>query len=153
MTDFIFSLGYFGLFLITFLAATLVPLASEVFVLGMPLLGYNVWIVMLVALVGNFFGNLTNYYVGLRGSEFVLSRYIKIKEKTWKRAERFYERWGPVALFFSWMPIIGDPLTVVAGAFKIDLRIFTFWVLLGKLVRYLLLLGIAQNLLRRMEIG
>ncbi|MCB9006632.1 MAG: DedA family protein [Ardenticatenaceae bacterium] len=147
MTDFIFSLGYAGLFLISFLSASLLPLASEVFVVGMPPLGYNVWGVILVATVGSYSGSLVNYAIGKKGTDFVLGRYLKIDPKTWARAERFYERWGPVALFFSWVPFIGDPLTAVAGALHMNLGIFSFWVLFGKTLRYLVLLGIASRFL------
>ena len=150
MTDFIFSLGYFGLFLISFLSASLLPLASEFFVLGMPPLGYSIWGVLLVATAGNFSGSLLNYYIGKKGTDIVLGRYVKIDPKTWARAERFYERWGPIALFFSWVPFIGDPLTAVAGALKLHLGIFTFWVLLGKTLRYLVLLGVVSKLLEHL---
>lgn len=147
-TEFFFQFGYLGLFAVSFLASSLLPLASEVFVLAMPRLGYNIWWVGVIATFGNFAGSLTNYYVGLKGTDFVLGRYFEIKQETWKRAERFYKRWGPVALFFSWVPFIGDPLTAVAGAFQIKLRVFTFWVLLGKALRYFVLLGLAERLYR-----
>jgi membrane protein YqaA with SNARE-associated domain len=149
MTEFIFSLGYFGLFAISFLSASLLPLASEAILLGMPLLGYNIWLVGLIATLGNYAGTLLNYYVGKKGSDFVLSRYIKINPKTWARAERLYQRWGPVALFFSWVPFIGDPLTAVAGALNMHIRTFTFWVLLGKGIRAVVLLGLAQPILEK----
>lgn len=145
MTDFIFSLGYFGLFLISFLSASLLPLASEFFVVSMPPLGYDVWGVVVIATLGSYSGSLLNYVVGKKGTDFVLGRYIKIDPKTWDRAERFYMRWGPVALFFSWVPFIGDPLTAVAGALNMHLGVFSFWVLFGKTLRYLVLLGIASQ--------
>ena len=147
MLDFFFQLGYFGLFIVSFLGASLLPLSTEAFVLGMPTVGYNVWIVTIVAIVGNYLGNIFNYFVGMKGSDFVFSRYVKIDPKTWARAERTYDRFGPLALFFSWVPIIGDPLTAVAGALHMNLGTFTFWVLLGKLVRYTLLLGIGNQFL------
>jgi membrane protein YqaA with SNARE-associated domain len=147
MLEFFFRLGYLGLFIVSFLGASLVPLSTEAFVLGMPTVGYNVWLVTLIAIIGNFIGNIFNYYVGMKGSEFILSRFVKIKPETWARAERMYERWGPIALFFSWVPIIGDPLTAVAGALHMHMGTFTFWVLLGKLVRYALLLGIGNQFL------
>ena len=148
MTNFIFSLGYFGLFLISFLSASLLPLASEFFVVGMPPLGYNVWGVIIVATIGSYSGSVVNYMIGKKGTDFVLGRYVKIDPKTWARAERFYERWGPVALFFSWVPFIGDPLTAVAGALNMNLGIFSFWVLFGKTLRYIVLLGIASRFLK-----
>lgn len=148
MIDFLFSLGYLGLFVISFLAASLLPLSSELFVLGLPALGYNIWGVMLVATTGNYCGALLNYYVGKKGADFALSRFIQIKPKTWAKAERYYKKWGPVALFFSWVPFIGDPLTAVAGALELPLSTFTFWVLLGKTIRYLVLLGIAASIFK-----
>jgi membrane protein YqaA with SNARE-associated domain len=96
--------------------------------------------------VGNYSGALLNYAIGKKGSDVVLGRYVKIDPKTWAKAEKFYERWGPVALFFSWVPIIGDPLTAVAGALHLHLATFSFWVILGKSLRYLALLGIASRL-------
>ncbi len=145
--EFLFQYGYVGLFAISFLAATLVPLATELFVVTMPTLGYDVWLVLTVATAGNVLGSLLNYYVGKKGGEFVLSRYFSVKPETMDRAQKFYNRWGPISLFFSWVPIIGDPLTVLAGTLKLDIRVFTFWVLFGKFLRYVLLLGVASQLL------
>ena len=142
---FFFQFGYFGLFLISFLSASLLPLASEFFVVAMPPLGYDKWWIIIFATAGSFLGSLTNYYVGKKGGGFILSRYVQIKPTTLLRAQNFYQRWGPIALFFSWVPFIGDPLTAVAGTLKLDLRIFTFWVVLGKALRYVVLLGIASR--------
>ncbi|MCA9924621.1 MAG: DedA family protein [Anaerolineales bacterium] len=144
--EFFFQFGYLGLFIISFLAASLLPLSSEFFVLAMPPLGYNIWLVGIVATVGNFAGALMNYYVGKKGSDFIFARYFQIKQETWDKAESFYRRWGPVALFFSWVPIIGDPLTAVAGALHLDIRVFTFWVIIGKGFRYVVLLGFAEQI-------
>jgi len=54
--------------------------------------------------------------------------------------ERIYKKWGSPALFFAWVPIVGDPLTVVAGALNLNLYLFTFWVVLGKAFRYALVI-------------
>jgi membrane protein YqaA with SNARE-associated domain len=145
MTDLALNLGYVGLFLITFLASTVLPFPSELVVAAMPPLGYNLWLVILVAMAGGFLGNLVNYYVGAKGSNFILSRYISIKPERWAQAEGYFRRWGVYSLLFSWLPVVGDPLTIVAGAFHCNLRAFTFWVLLGKLVRYLVFFGIFSS--------
>lgn len=143
--DFLFQFGYFGLFVISFLASSILPLASEFFVVAMPQLGYSVWWVGIVATLGSFVGSLTNYYIGLKGTDLALGRWFKIDPKSWRRASSFYHRWGAIALFFSWVPFIGDPLTAVAGAFELKLTTFSFWVLLGKGLRYVVLLGIADR--------
>ncbi|MCA9937186.1 MAG: DedA family protein [Anaerolineales bacterium] len=146
MTSFVLSLGYVGLFLISYLAATILPLVSEVVVVAMPPLGYDVKLVVLTATAGNFLGSLTNYFIGRKGADFVLYRALKIKPSTLARAQDLYQRWGPVSVFFSWIPVIGDPLTIVAGIFRLRLSTFTFWVILGKFLRYLILLGIASEI-------
>ena len=87
---------------------------------------------IIVATLGGYVGSIVNYFVGQKGGDFVFSRYVTIKETTWNRAVGYYEKYGVVALFFSWLPIIGDPLLVVAGTFHYDLGKFSFWVILGK---------------------
>lgn len=140
------NFGYLGLFVVSFLSATLVPLTSEVAVVGMLALGFNVYLVMITAVAGSFLGSLSNYLVGRQGTRFVLARYVRFEPRRLSQAERFFGRWGPIALFFSWVPLIGDPLTLVAGAVNVDLRSFTFWVLTGKIVRVLVVVGLALHL-------
>lgn len=140
------NFGYLGLFIVSFLSATLVPLTSEVAVVGMLALGFNVYLVMITAVAGSFLGSLSNYLVGRQGTRFVLARYVRFEPRRLIQAERFFGRWGPIALFFSWVPLIGDPLTLVAGAVNVNLRTFTFWVLTGKIVRVLVVVGLALHL-------
>jgi len=139
--DFWLTAGYLGLFLISFVAATLAPLGSELFVTAMVVGGYNSWAVLVVATAGNSLGSLANYYVGKWGGDFLLSRWIRIEPTTLQRARDLYERWGAPALFFSWAPIIGDALTLVSGILRLQLLTFSLWVVLGKLVRYLVIIG------------
>ena len=143
----IFQTGYFGLFLVSFLSATLIPLVSEAFVALMPTLGYSLWGVLFFATAGNFLGSLTNYYIGKLGSDFVLARWFQTGQDKMEKAEALFQRWGLPVLFFAWVPVIGDPLTVVGGIFKANLWGFSFWVLLGKTLRYLLILGVIDKVL------
>ena len=139
-----FEDGDAGLFAVSFLSATLRPLASEAFVALMPTVGYNTWLVLIFATVGNFLGSLTNYYIGKWGSNFVLAHYIPVDEKKTQRARELFNRWGTPVLFFSWVPIVGDPLTVVGGIMDVSLVTFTLWVFSGKVLRYLVILGVVQ---------
>jgi membrane protein YqaA with SNARE-associated domain len=144
---FLEQFGYWGVFLISYLSATLVPLASEAAVVAIYALGFNIWLIILFSTTGSVLGSITNYYVGKKGADFVLGRYFKMEPETLVRAERFFARWGAITLFFSWVPFIGDPLTLVAGVARIDFRVFLFWVTVGKLLRQLLLLGIASQII------
>jgi membrane protein YqaA with SNARE-associated domain len=138
--------GYLGLLVISYVSATIFPLSAEVAVVGMVVIGYNPILVGVTAIIGSFLGSLTNYFIGLKGTDFVLSRYVKYEPRWLARAEVFFHRWGPIALFFSWLPFIGDPMTLVAGAVHTELRTFTIWVLLGKTVRMVALILLTLNL-------
>ena len=140
--DLIATFGYTGLFAISFLAATLFPLGSEAVVILMVARGYNSALVLTVATAGNYLGALTNYYVGRWGADFLFARYIQINPRALQRSQTIYQRWGAPVLFFSWAPIVGDALTVVSGMLKLPLGVFSFWVLLGKALRYLVVVGL-----------
>jgi membrane protein YqaA with SNARE-associated domain len=145
--SFLEQFGYWGIFLISYLSATLIPLFSEAAVVAVYALGFNVWLIILFSTCGSVLGSVTNYYVGKKGTDFVLARYFKVEPESLVRAERFFERWGSITLFFSWVPFIGDPLTLVAGVAHVDFRVFIFWVTIGKLLRQFVILGLASQLL------
>ena len=135
------SSGYVGLFLVSFFAATLVPLWSEGAVALMAISKFDPAWILLVATAGNSLGALVNYFVGKWGGGFLLSRYFRVEDEARARAERTYGKWGSPILFFAWLPIVGDPLTLVAGVLKVNLVSFIFWVVLGKAFRYWAILG------------
>lgn len=141
------NMGYLILFSMSFLAATLLPGNSEVLVAIMPSRGYNVWLVLLVATAGNYLGALINYCIGKYGRDFFFTRFMNVESEKLQRAENIFKRWGVPVLFFSWIPIIGDPLTVVGGVLNVNIYRFTVWVVLGKALRYLIVAGIANKLI------
>lgn len=138
------QLGYLGLLIVSFLAATILPLSSEIPVLLMPQLGFNKLLILLFATTGSFLGSLSNYYVGKLGNRFFLAKYVNKDNARLQQAQRVYERWGAPILFFSWVPVVGDPLTFVPGILNQRVSTFAFWVLLGKGVRYLFLLWLSD---------
>jgi len=130
---------YLLIFSISFLAATILPLGSESTVVYYILMDYNVYVIVLVASVGNYLGALTNYYVGYLGEKTILSKYIKPEKKKMIEAKRYFDKYGVPILFFSWVPIVGDALTVFAGVVRSDIKKFTFFVFAGKFARYAVL--------------
>ena len=142
LSDLALSLGYPGVFLVSFIASTLIPFSNEVVVAAMPALGYGIWLTAIWATAGGYLGSLLNYFVGKKGTYFFFAYWRKIKPERWQQAECIFQRWGNFALFFVWLPIIGDPLAIIAGVFKVDWRLFSFWVITGKFLRFMLLLGI-----------
>lgn len=128
--------GYPGLFLASFLAATILPLSSEV-VLGYLLIhDFCPYSIVLVATSGNVLGSVVNYGLGVLGSGIFFQKVLGISNLEIEKAESRFKKYGFFSLLFAWVPVIGDPLTVVAGILKIKFSIFLFLVGLGKFARY-----------------
>ena len=137
MEQWLLEYGYPALFLLSFLASTLVPLGSE-WLLGVLLLNdFDPTSTVLVATLGNSCGALTTYAIGLWGGPYLTQRLLRIRPESQRRAEHHFNRYGSWALLFSWLPVIGDPLCLVAGVLRAGLWRFILLVLVGKFVRYL----------------
>lgn len=132
--------GYLGLFLAAFGAATLLPLQSEAVLVGLLLSGkYGLWLLLGVATCGNVLGSLVNWWLGRRIERFRDRRWFPVSPRRLEQARRHYQRYGHWSLWLSWLPIIGDPLTLVAGALRAPLGRFVLIVTLAKGARYAVL--------------
>lgn len=135
--DFI-SLGYIGLFLAGFLSATILPMNSEFILLALLSQDFDPWTCLLIATIGNSMGGLTNYFLGKLGNPLWFKRF-GVKEKKLLSFEQRIQKYGYWLAFFSWVPIIGDPMTIALGFFRVSFWKTTFLIVLGKLLRYLVL--------------
>ena len=139
--DMMAGLGLGGMFLSSFLAATILPLGSEV-VMGFLLAdGYRPAPVVAVATFGNVLGSVVNYWMGMAGGEWLIKKSARMSEAEINRAQARFRSWGTASLLLAWVPVIGDPLTVVAGMLRVNLGLFIGLVLVGKLCRYLVIAG------------
>lgn len=136
MHDWFTSYGYGSLFLLSFLASTLIPLGSEWLLVTMLLAKYDPAPVVAVATVGNYLGALTSYGIGLYGGDFLKVKVLRMDEQATRRAERLYGRLGSFSLLLSWLPVVGDPLCLVGGVLRVGLMRFSLLVFTGKLARY-----------------
>ncbi|MCZ7360402.1 MAG: DedA family protein, partial [Candidatus Methanoperedens sp.] len=125
------NFGYTGLFIASFLASTVIPFGSEGLVVLLISQRFNLLAVVLVASVGNFFGACTSYYIGLKGRDFV-ERYLRINAKDIEKAERYFSRYGSFVLLFTWVPLIGDVITVTGGLLRLRFIVFAVLVFTGK---------------------
>jgi membrane protein YqaA with SNARE-associated domain len=129
---------YLLLFFTAFVSATLFPLGSEALLIFDIKQGYNLYLLLFVATLGNSLGSLVNYFLGLKGEEYLVKKNY-IKEKYIKVSKKFFDKYGAYTLLLSWLPIIGDPITFIAGVLKYDIRKFILLVVLAKFFRYLFL--------------
>jgi membrane protein YqaA with SNARE-associated domain len=134
------SLPQYGLttvFVMAFLSATLLPMGSEPAVFGLVSLNPDLfWATMVVATVGNTLGGAVSWAMGYGAHAAVdtargTSTHIK--------ALQWLERFGPKACLLAWLPVVGDPLCVVAGWLKFPLWPCMFYMAIGKFLRYLIM--------------
>ena len=123
--------GFFGLFLTAFLAATFIPVSSETVFAAFLILNPQYQIQALaIASIGNSLGGVLMFFTGRFGSSI---KPVNLEEK-YKPALLKY---GPPLLITSWMPVIGDPLCILAGWLKLPSFQSVFWISTGKFLRYL----------------
>lgn len=130
------GLGYAGMFLSALLAATLLPLGSEPVFAALLLQDLSTVALVAVATVGNVLGSVVNYGLGRWLRQGRVSRWLHVSETALQRAERWFGKYGLYALLLAWMPIIGDPITVMAGVMRVRLLWFLILVTISKLSRY-----------------
>ena len=131
-------LTYASLFAIAFLAATILPLQSEAVLAGLLGLSQEPWGALLaVATVGNTLGAVVNWGLGRGLERFQNHRWFPATPAQLERAKNYYTRFGRWCLFFSWLPVVGDAFTVIAGVLQERLWVFVLIVGVGKLARYL----------------
>lgn len=137
-------LSYGGLFFWSFLAATVLPLSSEVPLVVLVREQQQFVAPVLVATVGNVLGSCTTYWLARRAARILVRPPVARIEGA--RAAALLRRWGQPALLLSWVPVLGDGLVGVAGALAIPFGAFVPWVLLGKGLRYLVVAWVALAL-------
>ncbi|TBV07708.1 hypothetical protein DNK34_07650 [Pseudomonas dryadis] len=139
--------AYLGLFVAAFGAATLLPLQSEALLVAL-LLGaaQPIWALLLVASAGNVLGSLVNWWLGRYLERFRGRRWFPVSDKRLQQAQAWYGRYGRWSLLLSWLPVIGDPLTLVAGIMREPLWRFVLIVSLAKTTRYAVLAALTLGL-------
>ena len=129
---------YLILFIIAFISATLFPLGSEALLIYDINLGHNIYLLLFFATFGNSLGSVVNYFLGLKGEEYLINKKL-LNEKYILKAKSYFDKYGAWSILFSWLPIIGDPITFVAGVLKYDFKKFLILVIIAKFSRYLFL--------------
>lgn len=130
---------YPALFLASFMAATFLPLGSELLFGSMLAAGGEPLPLVAVATAGNFLGACTTYIIGLYGGEAITRRVLRISLESQQRGEVLFSKYGSWTLLLSWLPVVGDPLCLAAGFFKVSWLRFSLLVAAGKMGRYTIL--------------
>jgi len=136
---------YITLFVVSFLAATLLPLGSEALLLYNISQNYPILLLWSIATVGNTLGSMFNYWLGFKGEAYLESKGYLSKERM-EKSRIFFDSYGGWTLLLSWVPIIGDPLTFIAGVLRYKISYFVLIVFLAKGARYAAVSFLASSL-------
>lgn len=135
---------YLSLFAAAFAAATILPMQSEALLAYHAVQGHlSVPVLFAVATLGNVLGSVANWMCGRFLRRFQDRPWFPASPAAMQRAEARYHRFGRWSLLASWVPIVGDPLTVMAGMMREPLLSFVLIVTIAKAGRYLVVLGVA----------
>ena len=136
-------ISYFQLLIISFLAATILPLSSELILSTMLLTdSFDKYLLLVVASFGNIFGSSVNWYLGKKILIFKDKKWFPVNEKQIAKSEMYFKKYGIWSLLLAWVPIIGDPLTVIAGILRVNFFTFLLLVSISKTSRYIFLIFI-----------
>ena len=127
---------YLTLFITAFISATLFPLGSEALLIYDITQGHNIYLLLFFATFGNSLGSVINYFLGLKGEEYLINKKL-LNEKYISKTKTYFDKYGFWSILFSWLPIIGDSITFVAGILKYDFKKFLILVIIAKFSRYL----------------
>jgi len=140
MLDGFVEYGYIGLFIASFLAATILPFGSEVVFAGLIAMGMNAWGCVIVASVGNWLGGMTNYFLGRLGKIEWIEKYLKVDRAKIDKMQRWLEGKGAIMAFFSFMPVVGDIIALALGYMRANVYVVNIAMFLGKFARYVLIM-------------
>ena len=131
---------YLSLFIISFLAATILPFSSELTLAGlMATSSYDNLLLLLVASLGNVLGSAVNWILGFYSRNLSTKKWFPFKDEQIEKSSRWFNKFGRWSLLFAWVPIIGDPLTLAAGLLRVKFIEFLILVTIGKVSRYLVI--------------
>lgn len=137
--------GLPALFVLSFLAATVLPVGSEWLLIGLIIKSWDAEQVVAVATVGNYLGACTTYGIGHWGSDFFMHKVLRINADQSEKAAALFKKYGSWSLLLSWLPLVGDPLCLVAGSLRLNFLLFSCFVFIGKLVRYALVAAVTSK--------
>lgn len=140
MIEYFNELGLLGLFLASFLASTIVPVSSELVLFFLLYSDVSPLACLVVATIGNTLGGITTYYLGYLGNQKFIKKFTGISDNKLEKWYAFADKKGKYLAFFSWLPFVGDVFMVLLGLLKSPKTITLFFMFIGKLIRYVVLI-------------
>ena len=141
------NLGYVGLFIASFLAATIVPVSSEIVLSALIALKFDVWTCIIVATLGNFLGGITTYGLGYLGKWKWIEKWFKKSKEDIEKFQHKIKKIGIIAAAFTWLPIIGDLIALALGFLRFKPTPVFIMMLIGRFGRFVISGLVVANIL------
>lgn len=148
ITEFLIDWGYWGLFLSALIAGSVLPFSSEAVMVVLAGMGLDPVGCVVAAALGNTLGGMTCYWIGHLGRREWIGRWLRIDERTLEKASRFLGGRGALMGFFAFLPYIGEAVALLLGLMRSNQWLTAGSMLVGKLVRYLAVLGAYEGIVR-----
>ena len=140
--------GYLGLFISALLAGSIIPFSSELVMIALVKVGLNPALCVLAATLGNTIGGMTCYYMGHLGKVDWIENYFKVKKEKIEKMQHFLQGKGALMAFFAFLPFVGEVIAIALGFMRSNITVTTLSMMLGKLLRYIVLLWAMQETLQ-----
>ncbi len=138
MISFLQTWGMLGLFIGSFLAATVVPFSSDALLIGMLLSDSDPLQCLLWATLGNWLGGITSFGIGWLGKWEWIEKWFRVKKSTLEKQHNKVERWGDWLSLLTWLPIVGDVFAIALGFYRCNPTRCIIFMLIGKFFRFAL---------------
>jgi membrane protein YqaA with SNARE-associated domain len=136
MLEFLLEYGLIGLFIGSFLAATVVPFSADVLLIGLLVAGVDPWQAIAVATLGNWLGGATSYGVGRIGKWEGIEK-LHVSREALEKQKAKIDRFGAAIALLSWVPVVGDVFAVALGFYRVRFVPAMIWMLIGKAGRFI----------------
>lgn len=143
---FLIEYGSLGMFIAGFLSGSILPFSSEVVLVGLLAGGANVWGLLIWGTIGNSLGSYVNYIIGTLGKEEWITKYAGVPPEKLQRGMKYVHRYGAWAGLLSWVPVVGELITVAMGYLRINQLASVTTIVVGKFLRYVALAMALQAL-------
>ena len=134
--EYLIEYGYIGVFIASFLAATILPFSSEVVLTGVMVSGATFWPCFIAATIGNFLGGMTCYWIGMLGKIEWIEKYLRLNINKLERVQKWVKDKGSWMAFFVFLPGIGDFIAVALGFLRANIWVVAVSMFAGKAIRY-----------------
>ncbi len=133
-----FELGLLGLFISSFIAATIIPFSSELVLSFLLAIQYPLEMCLFIATLGNWLGGISSYGLGRLGEWTYIKYFTGLDKTKIKKVREKVNKWKSPLAFFCWLPLVGDIFAVGLGFYKINFIKVSLWMFVGKMIRYVI---------------